>query len=230
MKRSAVIVLTGALFLGLAVPAGAKHSWRNYHWSRGSNPFTVTLGDNVATKWDTYLTTASSKWTLSQVLDTNVTAGQADNVQNCTPPNGRIEVCNDTYGSNGWLGLARIWLADADGHIQKGQVLLNDSYFDTATYNKAAARQHVMCQEIGHGLGLDHQKSRNAKSCMNDLWGLFSADYQHPNQHDYDQLSTIYGHTDGSGARQANGRRSSSYSRTWTDADGTRVVEWVVPA
>jgi len=30
--------------------------------------------------------------------------------RNCRPTVGRIEVCSATYGYNGWLGLAQIWI------------------------------------------------------------------------------------------------------------------------
>jgi hypothetical protein len=58
-----------------------------------------------------------------------------------------------------------------------------------------------MCQEVGHTLALDHQDvnqtNRNLGTCMDytrDPDGLQSN--EHPNSHDYGQLTTIYGHTD----------------------------------
>src|SRR6266540_1791449 len=53
----------------------ANHSWGGYHWARTSNPFTVKLGDNVSSTWDSALSTASSDWSKSTVLDTTVVAG-----------------------------------------------------------------------------------------------------------------------------------------------------------
>src|SRR6266567_7362536 len=35
------------------------------HWARTANPFTIKLGDNVSSAWDSYLAVASSDWTLS---------------------------------------------------------------------------------------------------------------------------------------------------------------------
>jgi hypothetical protein len=58
-----------------------------------------------------------------------------------------------------------------------------------------------MCQEIGHTFGLDHQDeifdNPNLNTCMDYTNSPDSN--QHPNQHDYDQLETIYGHLDGGG-------------------------------
>ena len=58
-----------------------------------------------------------------------------------------------------------------------------------------------MCQEIAHDFGLDHQdenfNNANLGSCMDytsDPDGPPSN--EHPNQHDYAQLESIYAHTD----------------------------------
>jgi len=108
-------------------------------------------------------------------------------------------VCNATYGSTGWLGVAQIWISGT--HITQGTVKLNDSYFNTATYNKPEWRQLVTCQEVGHTFGLDHQdenfSNANLGTCMdytnNPLGPPSNTD---PNKHDYDELATIYSHAD----------------------------------
>jgi hypothetical protein len=41
--------------------ADANHSWGGYHWARTSNPFTLKLGDNVSSEWDSYLIAASGR-------------------------------------------------------------------------------------------------------------------------------------------------------------------------
>lgn len=189
----AVLAVTALIAAPLAVMA--NHSWGNYHWARTSNPFTLRLGDNVTSVWDSALAGASADWSVSAVLNTTVVAGNA-NPKNCRPTSGRVEVCNSKYGNNGWLGIAQIW-ASGD-HITQGVVKLNDTYFNTPTYNKPAWRNLVTCQEIGHTFGLDHQDENfnNAPlgTCMD-----YSNDpnpNQHPNSHDYNQLETIYAHLD----------------------------------
>lgn len=200
--RRRVIVGGAVLFVGLAMAAVtyASHSWGPYHWARTANPFTVKLGDNVSTAWDGYLGEASSDWSQSSVLDTAVVTGNAGNPRRCRATSGRVEVCNSTYGSNGWLGVASIWV-NSTNHITKGTVKANDSYFNTATYNTPPWRRLVMCQEVGHTFGLDHQDeifgNPNLGTCMdytNDPDGPPSN--EHPNAHDYAQLETIYGHLD----------------------------------
>lgn len=197
-RNEPVIVLASILLAAFPSVTFASHSWGGYHWARSSNPFTVPLGDNVTSVWDSYLGQASSDWSASNVLNTTVGAGQAGG-RNCKPGNGRVEVCNARYGNNGWLGIAQIWVNGL--HITKGSVKVNDTYFNSPPYNTAAYRRFVMCQEVGHTFGLDHQDENfgngNLGSCMdytNDPDGPPSN--EHPNQHDYDQLEEIYGHLD----------------------------------
>jgi hypothetical protein len=184
----------------LAQLSSAQHSWTNgsgqaYHWARTSNPFTLALGDNVSSTWDSHLEEASADWTASAVLDTTVVTG-GTSPRTCKRRPGRVEVCNARYGFNGWLGVATIWLSGV--HITAGTVKLNDSYFNAATYNTYSWRQFVMCQEIGHTFGLDHQDedfdNPNLGSCMD--YTSNPADNVKPNQHDYDELETIYAHLD----------------------------------
>ena len=190
--RAFLIALALAAF---PIPASADHSWGNYHWARTSNPFTLVLGDNVSSAWDAHLATTSSDWSVSSVLNTDIAAG-GTTPKKCRPTSGRVEVCNATYGRTGWLGVAQIWISG--GHITQGATKLNDTYFNTAKYNTSAWRNLVMCQEVGHTLGLDHQDENFDNPPL-----LTCMDYtndptpnQHPNTHDYEQLETIYAHLD----------------------------------
>ena len=195
----AVVLLSAGAF---ATSAYADHAWGGYHWARISNPFTLKLGDNVSAVWDAHLVTSSLDWSVSPELDTAVVAGMA-NPKNCKPVSGRVEVCNSKYGNNGWLGIASVWVSGS--HITKAATKLNDTYFNTAKYNTPAWRQFVVCQEIGHTFGLDHQDeifdNLNLGTCMDytsDPDGTIAGqpDNQHPNAHDYEQLSAIYAHLD----------------------------------
>ncbi len=203
-------LIAACFSIGLAAlpdSASATHQWGSYHWARTSNPFTLKLGDNVSSAWDSYLATASSDWSVSSAMDTTIVTGGSGNPRRCTATTGRVEVCNTTYGNNGWLGVATIWASGS--HITQGTVKLNDTYFNTATYNTPAWRHLVMCQEVGHTFGLDHQdeifNNPNLGTCMdytNDPDGTLANPDQlsneHPNQHDYDELGIIYSHTDSS--------------------------------
>src|SRR3989344_1379824 len=193
IASSAILALSLSLVGGVAF---ATHSWGGYNWARTANPFTLKVGDNVSSNWDSFLATTSGDWSLSSVSDTDIVAGLGG--KNCRATKGRVEVCNKKYGRNGWLGIAQVWI-DGNGHITQGAVKMNDTYFNTATYNTAAWKNLVMCQEVGHTLGLDHQDENfnnpNLGTCMD--YTNNPADNQHPNQHDYDELVAIYTHLDG---------------------------------
>ena len=206
LRGLGAIVIGSALAVLLALvafssDAQANHSWGNYHWARtNNNLFNLPMGDNVTLAWDSYLGTTATDWSTSSVLDTTIVAGKTSR-SNCRPTSGRVEVCNYRYGSNGWLGVAQIWVNGS--HIVQGTTKVNDTYFNTAKYNTPAWRQMVMCQEVGHTFGLDHQdeifNNTNLGTCMdytNDPTGKAGTNgtlsNEHPNQHDYDQLATIY--------------------------------------
>ena len=197
MKSSAIRVLcVGAIaIVGMVAGVSANHSWGGYHWARTSNPFTLKVGNNVSQAWQGSFSIALSDWSQSSVLNLIEVPG-GTRPKNCRPTSGQIEVCSASYGNNGWLGIAQIWLSG--GHIAQAITKLNDYYFAMTKYNTPAWRNFVTCQEIGHDFGLDHQDENfdnaNLGSCM-DYTSAPSSN-QHPNQHDYDQLETIYAHLD----------------------------------
>lgn len=192
-----VAVLAGCAELDTSSTVQESHSWGGYHWARTSNPFTLKVGDNVTSQWDGILNTTISDWSQSTVLDLTKVAGQAKG--RCRGTTGRVEVCNNTYGNNGWLGVASISVTGGT-HITQGTVKLNDTYMNTPQYNTTAWRNLVSCQEVGHTLGLDHQDENfdnpNLGTCMD--YTNDPSTNQHPNKHDYDELVIIYSHLDSS--------------------------------
>ncbi|HEU0309861.1 MAG TPA: hypothetical protein VFR36_01395 [Sphingomicrobium sp.] len=209
-----------ALISGVALVAGpavAEHPWNNYHWKKGSGELTVPVGDNVSAQWDDYLQRAMNGgprvsggtgegWNASSVINSAIVAGST-NPRTCKARAGTIQVCNSRYGNNGWLGIAQIWLSG--GHIVQGVTKLNDTYFDTNTYNKPEWRMLVTCQEIGHDYGLGHTdetfNNANDGTCMDytsapagGVVGGFNygPSNEYINQHDKDQLANIYNHSE----------------------------------
>jgi hypothetical protein len=145
--------------------------------------------------WDDNLAIARSDWDSSSVLNVASETGDSSSKarKRCAAISGKVRSCNAAYGYNGWLGLAQIWISG--GHITQAIAKMNDSYMATSAYDETN-RQHVICQEIGHDWGLDHQDESGAdlNTCM-DYADAF--DNAHPNGHDFQQLVTIYGgHTD----------------------------------
>lgn len=195
-----VVAITLLALMAFPSSASANHSWGGYHWARTSNPFTIKLGDNVSGLWDGMLATASNDWSQSTVLNTTIVAG-GTRPKSCRPTSGRVEVCNANYNNTGWLGVATIWITGGT-HITQGTVKNNDYYFGNSTYqyNNTAEMQHVICQEIGHTFGLDHQSTDGSSlnTCMDYYHNTSASDTKstHPNQHDYDELGIIYAHLD----------------------------------
>lgn len=198
-------IATAALSLSVM----ATHSWGVYHWARTTPQFTLQVGDNLSADWTPYLVAASRDWNSPDVfgaastpLLTAVVAGGSSQ-RRCAMVTGTTQVCNAKYGNNGWLGLASINIADGT-HITQGSAKMNDTYFTTAKYNNPNEKQHVMCQEIAHTFGLDHQSTDGSSqnSCMdyfsNTGANAGSAASTRPNKHDFDQLNLIYAHLDSS--------------------------------
>lgn len=212
-RRRLVVGVVGLLAITLSLPALANNAWGEYHWDGSSTPVSLGLENNLSgAQWSGVLGDVETDWDTSGVLSLGIVSPDgstncADPLANTTPANpGLTEVCNGSYGQNGWLGVARIWL-NADGvHISAAIAAVNDSYLGPgAAYDNANARRHVLCQEVGHTFGLDHQKSPKKQTCMNAQWGLTSSSFVSPNLHDYDQLASIYAHLDGTSEEGGNG-------------------------
>lgn len=199
---SLLIILALSVCATFTVVTSANHSWGGYHWARTSNPFTLKVGKNLSSSWNTSFNTAIADWTASSVMNLTAITGTAGS--NCRMVRGTVQVCNGSYGNNGWLGLASINLASGTNHITQGTAKMNDTYFNTSTYNNPNERLHVMCQEVGHTFGLDHQSTSGASlnTCMdyfsNTGANAGSTASTHPNQHDYNELVAIYSHLDSS--------------------------------
>jgi hypothetical protein len=193
MRESRARVLSAfVLVLALtAAPARANHS-SGYHWARSSNPFAVTYTTNVSSSWAPIVSKVLSEW--DNVAQYRV-AGP--DVVDFVPGGGRLWIESGNYGDTGWYGLATIGVDPRSGHIGAASVRVNDSYPASDL-----AREHVLCQEVGHVLGLAHNHSPLAfgASCMDDDNDtLDDPAYRTPNGHDADQLQLSYLHRDGTG-------------------------------
>lgn len=198
LAKSALVVAMAAV----SVTAYATHSWNDYHWARTTSSFNLQTLDSTVpgganANWPSLLATAASQWSVSTKLNLVVSgySNSSTSRKKCSAVSGKIRVCNASYGNNGWLGLASINL-NSSGHISQGTAKMNDSYASTYASDPNEAK-HVMCQEVGHTFGLGHtsEDGTSQKTCMDYS---SSASSTAPNQHDYDELAIIYGHTDSS--------------------------------
>jgi hypothetical protein len=191
---STVMIATLVTLMAFPTLTNATHSWGTYHWARTSNPFNLKVVDSNTPDWDGELGAAKIDW--SQSVGLNFINGASDDSararKRCPMVSGQVRSCNADYGFNGWLGLASINISGS--HITQGSSKMNDSYFNSRPYTETN-RRHVMCQEIGHTIGLGHtsEEGSDQNTCMdysNDLGN------PSPNQHDYDLLASKYSHLD----------------------------------
>ena len=183
---TAIIAILG--LLAVATVASADHAWSVYHWpSDNLNPTVVDK-------------TSSSLYKVTEGVEEWANLGTAIQPEMASKGNADIKVGESVIRSSSFLGLAGVYLDD-DGHITRAEIVLNTRLL--VDYPQDVA-DHVLCQEIGHVLGLTHNRvgdsSPGDDTCMNDQVDLFTVQYTSPNDHDTDQLNAIYydGHTDAS--------------------------------
>lgn len=230
-----VAAVAAASVAALAAPAIAGHAWSNYHWKKTGTQVTVPVKTAISSNWQSYVEVAVTDWNQSTVIESPGPTASGLSPKTCKVPTGEILVCNARYGFTGWLGIAQIWLSG--GHIAKGLTKLNDTYFNTATYNKPEWRALVTCQEIGHDYGLGHQDenfnnsdlvSGGSESCMD--YTNTPLGNEHPNKHDYDQLELIYNHSETSFTAVSPGKAGAPVGRPPSPLDasegGNSPSEW----
>lgn len=197
MRYLLLILLVGCGFPPLIIeppPAGppecsaGAHDWNAYHWP--SDGLLLTAVDRTAGAYD--VPSHGERWSS---LGTPIQFGAGG-----VP----VEVIVGGDLDDGWLGLASVKL-DWTGHIKSARVTMNTLALDRANLG-LAARNHVLCQELGHILGLDHNRDA-LDTCMNDCVGqsgraawvacLSGADGTTPNPHDAELLEEKYAHSDG---------------------------------
>lgn len=184
MRKALVAAVTIAALLTVVTVASADHSWNGYHWP--SDNLSPTVVDKTSSSaFD--IPAAVAEWRdLGTPIAPQMSAGGGD-----------VDVVLKRMNAN-WLGVARISV-DSAGHIQAGRVELNQLYLNSLTFDEW---DHVVCQELGHIWGLDHNFDGATggtpdDTCMNS--SLHLGEYTSPNGHDADQLKLIYSHTDATG-------------------------------
>ena len=226
MQKLVAAITVGLACSALSSVAFANHSWGGYHWSRTTPQFTLKLGNNLtAADWKSHLAQSSSDWNSGNSAVLTAIVGGTSN-KRCSMVAGTTQVCNGTYGNNGWLGLASINITGGT-HITQGSAKMNDTYFSSATYNNPNEKLHVMCQEVAHTFGLDHQSTDGSSqnSCMdyfsNTGANATSTLSTKPNQHDFDELNFIYSHLDSSTTVAAIAAASAAHGAAKADVDVT---------
>lgn len=203
-----ILVLIAAMIYGTR-PVDASHG-DDWTWATLNDPFTLTVVD--ATDWDLG---ALSLWEASGVVRFNVVDGSGVDRQACPfGAPGQVVVCSADYGPTAWLGATSRQASTFNGetHMKYARVRLNDFYGGPAPeptprpsatprpdptpktckgkgnphcLKSDGSVQGLVCHEIGHALGLNHQNDNT--SCMQSPGGG-----NRPNAHDLDTLRLIY--------------------------------------
>ncbi|WP_405594478.1 M43 family zinc metalloprotease [Streptomyces sp. NBC_01410] len=197
-RRTGAVVLTafGLAALG-ADPAMADHinPWDRYWQKTGPGPIEVPVIDSTSPKWKPHLQGAVEKWNENPDIKAKIVPGENDleTRQKCERIKGAVHVCDDDLGDDGNRGGAAFEDARNGTPIESVELKLNNFYLDN---EPEEVKQHDVCHEIGHSLGLGHQYA--AGTCMNDK----AADSDpvpeepwqpQPNEHDFEQLKAMYG-------------------------------------
>ena len=244
MKPIIRVALAAGAAVAALTPALANHSWSTYHWASDGRELPLTVNLAITSQWNNAVNGGIADWEKSRKLSFTTQTATGVNTKRCAPILGQMLICNDAYGRRGWLGIATIWLSG--GHIVQATTQLNDSYHNLVPYNSAAWRSLVACQEVAHDFGLDHQDETfgnvNLGTCMDytnaPSGGVLNGfDYgpsnEHPNDHDYDQITTIYSHDDGTSAAAATnfgvrevGKPAAAPAPISSEAPGLGPSEW----
>lgn len=201
LKKTLLLSLAATAVMA-ALPSSANHVWGTgssassaYHWDTTE----LSVVDSVSGEWQGYMEETNGWWNTG--ADTGVTSPLNLTVttvddgssarSSCSISNGNIRVCNASYGTNGWLGLASLNI-DSGNHILWGTAKLNESYSMTTNEKRG-----VMCQEVGHLFGLGHTSENGSSqdTCMD--YSSNPDDGIDPNAHDFELLNDIYGHVGG---------------------------------
>ena len=167
-----LLAVVAALVLLVPSLALADNSWNDYHWP--GDDLAPTVADRTGGGFLVDL--AVVEWAgLGTPIQPQMTSGRRGDI-----------TVNAKPGNIGYLGKAQIWIEG--GHITKGKVELNTIYSLTPIQ-----WDHVLCQELGHVLGLDHNRI-DVDTCMNDIASLGANDADSPNDHDKTELNAIYAH------------------------------------
>jgi hypothetical protein len=169
MGRWRLLVVGVLAVLAFPAQALASHSWSSYHWSAESYPLALTVSETVDSSYSPAGVRAD--WGAS----TKLSPVLADS--------GVIKVRSKSFGNNGWLGQAQIWVQG--DHITRAEIKLNDFYYKFySSIDREDVRRQVYCQEFGHVLGEAHRTE--AGTCMNDQNDLtnVATTYPSPDNHD----------------------------------------------
>eukprot|EP00980_Cylindrotheca_fusiformis_P013443 scaffold3437_cov113-Cylindrotheca_fusiformis.AAC.10 len=140
-----------------------------YYWPTGGRGvLTLEIVSLLDPGWQGEFEAAVRAWDNGDPDVVTLTTSRRSANDPCTMSQGIMKVCNQDYGSTGWLGINEIVIGGTDGKtIRSSLAKMNDHYLGSA---KGAERAYTMCHELGHGFGLPHTDesftNRDLGNCM----------------------------------------------------------------
>jgi hypothetical protein len=186
-----------ALCLATAANASSKSTdtYVESNWFRTTDELPIQINHTVTEEWLPAVEAASVEWNKSDRINSPLLFGFS-NVDKCSGISGTIQICSAPYGTNGWLGIARIVISG--DHIAYGVAKLNDTYFVNAEYNESNWRQWILCRQLGHIYGLTLQNNaqfdQQQSSCMQGK--AQGPEQTKPNISDFSALTKQYAEPD----------------------------------
>lgn len=181
------------------------HIWNDYHWARD-----VKTQKTVLTYRYTELTGLLDPYGTDGIRLPEATLedwerytdGTVEFVEAQGADPIDVDITVDDYGMNGWAGLATVNI-DGSNHITDSTIQINMYYYTGANsiWFETALRS-VFCQEIGHIIGLDHNRpgdsSPDDETCLNDIDIFITPQTtMRPNREDTRSVQKLYNHDDG---------------------------------
>ena len=160
-------------------------------WRRdGTGGIEVELLNALDDTWQVEFRLAVADWDFRNPDAVTIKTTKVAYDKDCQPVEGKVKVCNNDYGETNWRGINEA-LFDSNRFFTQSAVKMNMFYLDF----EPEARQYTMCHELGHSLGVPHSDedflNEDLGNCMD--YTLNFKVSEHPDESNYDYLSTLYG-------------------------------------
>ena len=196
---AAVVVL--ALFGVLVATAGANHSWNGYHWARTSNPFTLQLGDNVSGLWDGMLDDGGRPTGTARSTCTRRSsrAGRGRRTVGRLPVASRSAALATATPAGSASPRSGSAAARTSRRASSRTTTTTSATRATSTTTRPrCSTSSARRSDTPSGSTTRTSPAISLNTCMDYYHNTSASDVlsTHPNKHDYDELDTIYTHTD----------------------------------
>ena len=184
------------IVLSTVLVSAQNHS-KDIKWPQkdGKGGLHVTIINSLSPSLQPLLASTVRTWEYGSPLHPAIAVDlKTEATYGCPRSMDAIRVCDNDYGKTGWAGF-EVAVSNNDGFIQMSLVRINTHYLKSTNlvYNR-----YVMCHELGHAFGLDHQdenfNNENVGSCMD--YTRKHQDSLAPNVFDWQALLNTYGKLD----------------------------------